>query len=52
MQDTGDALTIKETDNIKQSYMYIYRLLYQNFSVTANQKSTIDTQEKPTQIRH
>ena len=24
--------------------MYIYRLLYQNFSITAKQKSTIDTQ--------
>ena len=24
--------------------LYIYRLLYQNFRVTANQKSTIDTQ--------
>ena len=48
MQDTGDALTIKETDNIKQSYMYIYRLLYQNFSITANQKSTIDTQIRKT----
>ena len=26
--------------------MYIYRLLYQNFRVTAHQKSTIDTQIK------
>ena len=25
-------------------YMYIYRFSYQNFRITANQKSTIDTQ--------
>ena len=25
---------------------YTYRLLYQNFRITANQKSTIDTQRK------
>ena len=25
---------------------YTYRLLYQNFGITANQKSTIDTQRK------
>ena len=35
---------------------YIYRLLYQNFGITANQKSTIDTQinkkKKSTQIQH
>ena len=29
--------------NLKQ-YIYIYRLLYQNFRATANQKSTIDSQ--------
>ena len=26
-----------------KTILYIYRLLYQNFSVTANHKSTIDT---------
>ena len=38
MQNTGDAFAIKETNNFEQSYIYIYRLLYQNFTVTANQK--------------
>ena len=41
MQNTGDALAI-ETNNLKQ--FHIYRLLYQNFRITANQKYTIDTQ--------
>ena len=27
------------------SYIYICRLLYQNFRITANQRSTIDTQK-------
>ena len=30
-------------NNLKQSCIYAYRLLYQNFVVTANLKSTIDT---------
>ena len=40
IQDIGDALAIKRptTNNL----IYIYRLLYQNFRATANQKSTID----------
>ena len=59
MQDTGDALAIKRPTTLKQSCIYIYRLLYQNFRITANQKSTIDTQtnwytnkEKSTQIQN
>ena len=45
MQDTGDALAIKRSTT--------YRLLYQNFSITANQKSTIDTQtNKKNQCRY
>ena len=45
MQDTGDALAIKRSTT--------YRLLYQNFSITANQKSTIDTQtNKKNQLRY
>ena len=42
MQDTGDALAIKR-QTIK-TISYIYRLLYQNCRITANQKSTDDTQ--------
>ena len=42
MQDTGDALAIKRTTN--KTILYTYRLVYQNFRITANQKSTIDTQ--------
>ena len=36
MQDTGDQQL--------EIISYIYRLLYQNFRVTANQISTVDTQ--------
>ena len=33
--------------------MYTYRLLYQNFRITANQKSTIDTQtNKKNQLKY
>ena len=31
-------------DQQLKTISYVYRLLYQNFRVTANQKSTIDTQ--------
>ena len=31
-------------DQQLKTILYIYRLLYQNFRITANQKSTIDTQ--------
>ena len=35
------------------SCIYIYRLLYQNFRATANQKSTIDTQtNKENQLKY
>ena len=44
VQDTGDALAIKRTTN--KTILYTYRLVYQNFRITANQKSTIDTQRK------
>ena len=40
MQDTGDELANK----LKQSH--IYKDSYQNFRITANQKSTIDTQTR------
>ena len=45
MQDTGDALAIKRPTTYN-NLIYIYRHLYQNFRITANQKSTIDTQRK------
>ena len=51
MQDTGDALAIKR-QTIK-TISYIYRLLYQNISIAANQKSTIDTQtSKKNQLKY
>ena len=31
---------------------YTYRLLYQNFRITANQKSTTDTQTKNNQLKY
>ena len=31
---------------------YTYRLLYQNFRITANQKSIIDTQTKKNQLKY
>ena len=31
---------------------YTYRLLYQNFRITANQKSTTDTQTKKNQLKY
>ena len=33
-------------------YMYIYRFSYQNFRITANQKSTFDTQTKKNQLKY
>ena len=33
-------------DQQLKTISYIYRLLYQNFRITANQKSTIDTQTR------
>ena len=41
MQDTGDALANKRPK--LKTISHIYRLLYQNFRATTNQKSTIDT---------
>ena len=43
MQDTGDALAIKRPTTYN-NLIYIYRHLYQNFRITANQNSTTDTQ--------
>ena len=40
-------------DQQLKTILYIYRLLYQNFRVTANQKSTIDTQtNKKNQLKY
>ena len=58
MQDTGDELAIKRTTTANNlvcvyMYIYIYILLYQNFRITANQKSTIDTQtNKKNQLKY
>ena len=41
MQDTGDALAGQ-----LKTILYIWRHLYQNFRVTANQKPTTDTQTR------
>ena len=36
-----------------KTILYTYRLLYQNFRITANQKSTIDTQtNKKNQLKY
>ena len=45
MQDIGDAFAIKRPTT-SNNLIYIYRLLYQNFRITANQKSTIDTNKQ------
>ena len=38
---------------LKTIFVYLYRLLYQNFRITANQKSTIDTQtNKKNQLKY
>lgn len=51
MQDTGDALAIKRSQ--PKTILYIYRFLYQNFRVTANQRSIIDTQtNKKNQLKY
>ena len=43
----------QQLKTISYIYVYIYRLLHQNFRVTANQKSTIDTQKnKKNQITY
>ena len=42
MQNTGDALQLRGQQH--KTILYVYKLLYQNFMVTANQKFTIDTQ--------
>ena len=34
------------------TFSYIYRLLYQNFRITANQKSTIDTQKESVEKKY
>ena len=52
MQDTGDALAIKRPTTYN-NLIYIYRHLYQNFRITANQNSTIDTQtNKKSQLKY
>ena len=40
-------------DQQLKAISYVYRLLYQNFRITANQKSTIDTQiNKKNQLKY
>ena len=46
LQDTGDELAIREQQF--KTISYTYRLLYQNFTVSSNQKSPIDTKTKKT----
>ena len=46
MQDIGNVLEIRDQQLKTILYIYIYRLLYQNHMVTANQKSTIDIPTK------
>ena len=49
-QDIGDELAIRGQQ--VKTISYTYRLLYQNFRITANQKSTIDTQTKKKQLKY
>ena len=44
MQDAGDNLQLREQQ--LKTISYTYRLLYQNFRKSANQKSAIDTQTR------
>ena len=37
------AMHLQLRDQRLKTISYVYRLLYQNFRITANQKSTIDT---------
>ena len=39
-------MNLQLRDQQLKTISYTYRLLYQNFRITANQKSTIDTQRK------
>ena len=39
-------------DQQLKTISYIHRLLYKNFRITANQKSTIDTQTKKNQLTY
>ena len=40
------------SDQQLKTISYIYRLLYQNFRIMANQKSTTDTQTKKNQLKY
>ena len=52
MQGTGDALAIKRPTTLN-NFIYIYIDSYQNFRVTANQKSTSDTpSNKKNQLKY
>ena len=46
-------MNLQLRDQQRKTISYIYRLLYQNFRITANQKSTIDTQtNKKNQLKY
>ena len=44
-------MNLQLRDQLKTT-SYTYRLLYQNFRITANQKSTIDTPTKKNQLKY
>ena len=45
-------MNLQLKDQQLKTISYTYRLLYQNFRITANQKSTLDTQTKKNQLKY
>ena len=43
---------LQSRDKQLKTISYVYRLLHQNHRITANQKSTIDTQTKKNQLKY
>ena len=51
--NAGLEIHLQLRDQQLKTILYIYRLQFQNFRVTANQKSTIDTQtNKKNQLKY
>ena len=45
-------MNLQLRDQQLKTISYVHRLLYENFRVTTNQKSTIDTQTKKNQLKY
>ena len=49
----GTSLGGKQTNNLKETCVCVCRLLYQNLTGTANQRTTVNTcMKKKTQLKH